>query len=183
MHPKRVLVVLLPGKTAKDDGASFVVEIFPGDRCSVRQERYRPSRLIFHFELFLEPCRFELGTSPLDLEFFAGDQLLFPNAQHFVPPETGNFRFGMASFIHPPWPGFDKKMSASRNVCLQNCGFLIRQHQRIRDDHESVSPKVILGEFSRTEDLNRKIPFEKHSVVSGHCLMNRIPAAFLIVAT
>ena len=73
MHGDRVLIILLPRKTAEDDGGAFLVTVFPGDGSSVRELRHSMRGLVLDLELLLELHGFEVRISPRDFEFLAGN--------------------------------------------------------------------------------------------------------------
>src|SRR3954470_1822114 len=183
MQRDGVVIILLAGEAAEDDGTSFVITVLKGNRCAFARECNRSSQVVLHLKLFLKPGGLELRRSPFHFELFSWNELFFMHAQHFIPAKARDLWLGVAAFIHPAGSCLAEQMSSGRDVILQSFGFFTGQHQRIRNDHELVLPKIVLLEFPRTQDVYRQIPFEEHPVITSDGLMNNRSAAFLVIAT
>src|SRR6185312_1325628 len=101
MHFDGMLVVLLSGKTAEYNRASFFVFVLVRNRRPFSCQREGMRIVIFYFKLLVESHRFELRGSPPHRKLFLRNKLCFANSQQSVPTEARNFSFSVPLLVHP----------------------------------------------------------------------------------
>src|SRR5579872_3928467 len=116
MHCDAMQVVLLSGKTAEYDRASFFIFVLVRNRRPFRCERERMGVVISYFKLLLESHCFESCGSPAYSKLFLRNQLCFADSQQSVPAEARNFSLSVPLLVHPAGARFHEKVPSGGDI-------------------------------------------------------------------